>query len=121
MNYYEVLEISPKASQEVVKMAYKALAKKFHPDIFNGDKDYAENKMKELNEAYEVISNIQKRKEFDQFIYNVGYNVYQKAENTQTTYETKNTTNSDKSSYNSNKSDEKRLFLHKQIFKVKQK
>ena len=65
-NYYEVLEVSHSASQEVIEKAYKALAKKYHPDLQDGiDKTYAEQKMKELNEAYDVISNQEKRKSYD--------------------------------------------------------
>lgn len=61
MTYYDILEISPTASEEVIKMAYKALAKKYHPDTYTGDKAYAELKMKEINEAYEVLSTDRKR------------------------------------------------------------
>ena len=65
-NYYEILEVSQSASQEVIEKAYKALAKKYHPDLQDGiDKTYAEQKMKELNEAYDVISNQEKRKSYD--------------------------------------------------------
>lgn len=63
MNYYEVLEVSPNASQEIIKIAYKNLAKKYHPDTSN-EKDAAE-KMKKINEAYEVLSNSEKRDEYD--------------------------------------------------------
>ena len=49
MTYYEILEINENASQEVIHMAYKALCKKFHPDIYNGDKIYAEEQMKKIN------------------------------------------------------------------------
>ncbi len=65
-NYYEILEVSQSASQEVIEKAYKTLAKKYHPDLQDGiDKTYAEQKMKELNEAYDVISNQEKRKSYD--------------------------------------------------------
>ena len=65
-NYYEILEVSQSASQEVIEKAYKTLAKKYHPDLQDGiDKTYAEKKMKELNEAYDVISNQEKRKSYD--------------------------------------------------------
>ena len=52
MNYYEILQVSENASEEVIRMAYKALAKKYHPDVFDGDSKIAEQKMKEINEAY---------------------------------------------------------------------
>ena len=65
-NYYEILEVSQSASQEVIEKAYKTLAKKYHPDLQDGiDKTYAEQKMKELNEAYDVMSNQEKRKSYD--------------------------------------------------------
>ena len=65
-NYYDILEISRVASQEIVEKAYKTLAKKYHPDLQEeSNKKNAEEKMKELNEAYDVISNPEKRKEYD--------------------------------------------------------
>ena len=66
--YYEILEISENASQEVVRMAYKALAMKFHPDKFQGDTIYANNQMQKINETYEVISNSLKRSNYDEFL-----------------------------------------------------
>ena len=66
-NYYELLEVSHSASQEVIEKAYKTLAKKYHPDLQDdAHKKEAEQKMKELNEAYDVISNPQKRSAYDQ-------------------------------------------------------
>ncbi len=63
---YEVLEVSENASKEIIEKAYKVLAKKYHPDLqINGDKQEAEKKMKQLNEAYEVLSDETKRKEYD--------------------------------------------------------
>ncbi len=66
MNYYEILEVSPNASQEIIKIAYKNLAKKYHPDTSN-EKNAAE-KMKRINEAYEVLSDSEKREEYDESI-----------------------------------------------------
>lgn len=70
MNYYEILEISPNASQEVISHAYRALAKKHHPDKYtdNIDKENAENVMKKINEAYETLNDKEKRKEYDSFL-----------------------------------------------------
>ena len=66
-NYYELLEVSHSASQEVIEKAYKTLAKKYHPDLQDeAHKKEAEQKMKELNEAYDVISNPEKRSTYDQ-------------------------------------------------------
>lgn len=65
-NYYEILQVSEKASPEIIEKAYKVLAKKYHPDLQEAqNKDAAEEKMKELNEAYEILSNKQKRAELD--------------------------------------------------------
>ncbi len=66
-NYYDILEISKNASPEVIEKAYKALVKKYHPDLQSEiSKEDAESKMKELNEAYETISNPEKRQVYDQ-------------------------------------------------------
>lgn len=65
MNYYDVLEISQNASPEVIQNAYKTLAKKYHPDVYQGDAEEAEEQMKLLNEAYAILSDPQKRMEYD--------------------------------------------------------
>lgn len=70
MTYYEILEISENASQEVIHMAYKALCKKYHPDVYQGDKSYAEEQMKKINEAYMVLSDAKKKKQYDDSIKN---------------------------------------------------
>jgi curved DNA-binding protein CbpA len=64
-NYYEILEVNPKASSDIISKIFKIQIKKNHPDLFQGDeKIAAENKMKEINEAYEVLSNEAKRTEY---------------------------------------------------------
>lgn len=56
-NYYEILEVNSKASREIIEKAYKTLIKKYHPDLYQGEKRmYAETKAKEINEAYKVLS-----------------------------------------------------------------
>ena len=64
-DYYEVLGISKGASDAEIKKAYRSLAKKYHTDV-NKEAD-AEAKFKEINEAYEVLSDPQKRQTYDQF------------------------------------------------------
>ena len=65
-NYYEILEVSPNASYEVIEKAYRTLAKKYHPDIQPRDKLYwAEVNFKEITEAYEILSNEISRKNYD--------------------------------------------------------
>ena len=65
-DYYEILGVSRDASQEEIKKAYRKLAMKYHPDKNPNDKQ-AEEKFKEAAEAYEVLSDEQKRKQYDQF------------------------------------------------------
>lgn len=65
-NYYEILEIDKNASAEVIDKAYKTLAKKYHPDLQDeAHKKEAEEKMKELNEAFEIISDPEKREKYN--------------------------------------------------------
>ncbi len=65
-DYYEVLGVDKTADDAAIKKAYRALAKKYHPDMNPGDKN-AEAKFKEASEAYAVLSDPQKRKTYDQF------------------------------------------------------
>ncbi|MDE6108532.1 MAG: molecular chaperone DnaJ [Oscillospiraceae bacterium] len=65
-DYYEVLGVSRSASEDDLKKAYRKLAKQYHPDLNPGDKT-AEAKFKEVNEAYEILSDSQKRARYDQF------------------------------------------------------
>ena len=65
-DYYEVLGVSKTADASEIKKAYRALGKKYHPDANPGDKE-AEEKFKELSEAYAVLSDPEKRQKYDQF------------------------------------------------------
>ena len=65
-DYYEVLGISKDADDAAIKKAYRQLAKKYHPDMNPGDKE-AEKKFKEASEAYAVLSDAEKRRQYDQF------------------------------------------------------
>jgi len=63
-DYYQILGVSPDADNKAIKKAYQALAKKYHPDLNQGDKA-SEEKFKEINEAYQAISDPAKRQKYD--------------------------------------------------------
>ena len=65
-DYYEVLGVDKNADDATIKKAYRKMAKQYHPDLNPGDKS-AEAKFKEVNEAYEVLSDSEKKARYDQF------------------------------------------------------
>lgn len=70
-NYYDILQINQNASPEIIEKAYKTLAKKYHPDLQEeNNKKEAEEILKEINEAYEILSNPDKKAIYDQNLKN---------------------------------------------------
>lgn len=68
MDYYKILQVSPKATDSQIKSSYKSLVKKYHPDLYKGDKSFAEQKIKEINAAYDVLSNPEAKAEYDEYL-----------------------------------------------------
>lgn len=66
-DYYEVIGVNKTATADEIKAEYRKKAKKYHPDLNPDNREEAEAKFKELNEAYEVLSDPDKRRKYDQF------------------------------------------------------
>ncbi len=82
-DYYQILGIPKSAEEREIKKAYKRLAMKYHPDRNQGDKS-AENKFKEIKEAYEILINEEKRSAYDQY----GHAAFENGHNQNNTYNT---------------------------------
>lgn len=65
MQYYETLGLARSAEPQVIDAAYKAMMRRYHPDVFDGSRDYAEQTAKRLNEAYGILKDPLKRAEYD--------------------------------------------------------
>lgn len=115
MTHYDILQVTQTASPEVIQMAYKALVKKYHPDVYQGDITFATQKIKEINEAYRILSSPVLRQEYDRAInlsstqnqrtntqhtYNSGYNSQHNTSTTNTSYSSQYT-NTGYNTYNS--------------------
>lgn len=66
MSYYKVLQVSEEAEPEVIEAAYKRLSQKYHPDVNRSPE--AETRMKEINEAYQILRNPSTRQEYDEWL-----------------------------------------------------
>ena len=64
-NYYEILKIKQNATDKEIKSAFIALVSKYHPDIYAGDKDYAQQYTATLTEAYSILKDPEKRRDYD--------------------------------------------------------
>lgn len=73
MNYYKILNLSPNASHQQIKSSYKKMVKQYHPDLYVGDKEFAEQKIKQINEAYDILSNLEKKAEYDAYLKSLEY------------------------------------------------
>ena len=72
-DYYRILGVLDDAEEIVIRAAYKALAQRYHPDKWTGSKDEANKRMSDINEAYSVLSDPVKRKQYDATRENKGY------------------------------------------------
>ena len=80
-DYYELLEVNKNASDDTIKKVFRMLIKKNHPDLFEGkEKTKAEERVKELNEAYEILSDKEKRKKYNEELEQNNVNSYEAIE-----------------------------------------
>lgn len=72
-NYYEILGVTRKSSKDEIKLAYRKLAKKYHPDATRDDGTSTEEMFKDVTEAYDVLTNDEKRRKYDRQVNRLGY------------------------------------------------
>lgn len=127
-NYYEILEVNKKASKEVIEKAYKVLVKKYHPDLYKGEKQkYAEKKIKDINEAYDVLSDEFLKEQYDVELEKELEKIYEQKyimKNKKNEQQNKNNNNTNqiksaRSKNNSNNSNQNREKLSKQEYRRK--
>lgn len=111
-NYYEILEVNKKASKEIIEKAYKVLVKKYHPDLYDvSQKAYAEQKLKEINEAYKILSDDFLKSQYDKELYKQQEDIARNRYNAQTEEVKKHRVNGSKnkreSKQNNNQNDYK--------------
>ncbi len=84
-NYYDILQVNKNASPEIIEKAYKTLAKKYHPDLQTEEnKKQAEEILKEINEAYEVLSDSEKKQSYDKLLMEMEQEKTETSQNTST-------------------------------------
>ncbi|MFR8103845.1 MAG: J domain-containing protein [Clostridia bacterium] len=105
-NYYDILEVNRRASKEVIEKAYKVLVKKYHPDLYTGEKQkYAEKKIKDINEAYDVLSDEFLKEQYDAELEKEIEEMYQRkysVRNNSNEYQTNSENNINNSEFNKN-------------------
>lgn len=102
-NYYEILEVSPNASYEVIEKAYRTLVKKYHPDLqFNQNSSSYEKKIRDITEAYNILSDKISRTEYDikLKLYNKNLNSSDKVKKNNINQDTERQNNSNSSNFN---------------------
>lgn len=112
-NYYKILEVNRDTSDEVIKMAYKALVKKYHPDLNKDNIEKSNLKIKEINEAYRILGNLKDRQ-----IYNNEYDKYMNMEKEHTSNYSYGQSNS--KNYNTTNNEKERKKYENKV-SVKQK
>ena len=102
-DYYRILQVHPEAEQEIIEAAYRRLMRKYHPDVLEStqrEEPEVKRRVQEINEAYEIIGNVQKRAEYD--------NMLRSSRNAQSLFSQQFTT--DKTSSDHSVEIEKRLY-----------